>query len=117
MLTNSEFPVVKLTPKSRNVLLDEERLIMKIAKEQQKETKSVKQKMTVNNDLFSKLKHLRFKLAQEQKVPAFVIFSDAALIDMCSKMPANDAEFLEVSGVGKMKLERYGEEFLAVINN
>lgn len=36
---------------------------------------------------------------------------------MCGKMPANDAEFLKVSGVGKMKLEAYGKKFLEVINN
>ena len=73
--------------------------------------------MAVDSDLFSKLKELRFKLAAEKKVPAYIIFSDAALADMCSKMPSNDAEFLEVSGVGKVKLEAYGEKFLEVINN
>jgi ATP-dependent DNA helicase RecQ len=116
-LTNSEFPVVKLTPKSRNMLLNGEILIMKIAKEEQRETKPAKQKAAVNNDLYNKLRELRYKLAQEKKVPAFVIFSDATLMDMCSKMPANDFEFLEVSGVGKMKLKEYGKQFLEAINN
>ncbi len=117
MLTNSEFPVVKLTPRSRDVIFDGEKLTMKIAKEQRVETKAAKQKAAVNNDLFKKLKELRFKLAQEKKVPAFVIFSDATLVDMCSRMPTNDAGFLEVSGVGKIKLEAYGEEFMRVIKN
>ncbi len=117
LLTNSEFPVVKLTPKSKNVLLNGQNLIMKVAKEQQAEIKIVKQKAAVNNELMKKLKELRFKLAQEKKVPAFVIFSDATLVDMCCKMPANDTEFLEVSGVGKMKLQAYGQEFLEVINS
>ncbi len=90
---------------------------MKIAKEQKIAIKPVKQGAAVNNDLFNKLRELRFKLAAGQKVPAYIIFSDAALVDMCDKMPANDAEFLKVSGVGKMKLEAYGEKFLEVINN
>lgn len=117
MLTNSEFPVVKLTPKSRKLLQNGEKLMMKIAKEEQIAIKPVKQGVTVDNDLFNKLRELRFKLAAEQKVPAYIIFSDAALVDMCGKMPANDVEFLKVSGVGKMKLEAYGEKFLEVINN
>lgn len=116
-LTNSEFPVVKLTPKSRNMLLDGEKLSMKIAKEEQREIKPAKQKAAVNNDLFNKLRELRYSLAQEKKVPAFVVFSDATLMDMCSKMPANDIELLEVSGVGKIKLEEYGKKFLKAINN
>jgi ATP-dependent DNA helicase RecQ len=135
MLTNSEFPVARLTVKSRSVLLEGETLIMKIAKEKEKarrkeignekEIKKVrdkaidpaKQKATINIDLFNKLKDLRFKFAEIQKVPAFVIFSDATLIDMCGKLPSNEDEFLEVSGVGKMKLEKYGQAFLDIINS
>ncbi len=117
LLTNSEFPVVKLTPKSEDVMLNGEKLIMKIAKEQKSEKKSAKQKSAVNNELLKKLKELRFKLAMKKRVPAFVVFSDATLVDMCSRMPSNETEFLEVSGVGKVKLEAYGKEFLKVINS
>ncbi|MHB8277655.1 MAG: DNA helicase RecQ [Candidatus Humimicrobiaceae bacterium] len=117
MLTNSEFTVVKLTTKSKELLQNGEKLMMKIAKEEQIAIKPVKQGVAVDNDLFNKLRELRFKLAAEQKVPAYIIFSDATLVDMCGKMPANDAEFLTVSGVGKMKLEAYGKNFLEVINN
>ena len=118
MLTNSEFPVVKLTPKARELLQNGEVLMMKIAKDIKAEVKTAKKgKAAVDSDLFNKLRELRFKLAAEKKVPAYIIFSDAALADMCSKMPSNDAEFLEVSGVGKVKLEAYGDKFLEVINN
>jgi ATP-dependent DNA helicase RecQ len=61
-------------------------------------------------------KALRYKLAGEKKVPAYIIFSDATLVDMCKKMPANEDEFLEVSGVGRVKLDAYGKLFLEVIN-
>lgn len=74
MLTNSEFPVVKLTTKSRELLQIGEKLMMKIAKEEQIAIKPVKQGVAVNNDLFNKLRELRFKLAAEQKVPAYIIF-------------------------------------------
>ena len=58
---------------------------------------------------------LREKLAGEQDIPAYLVFTNAALEDMCRRRPATPEEFLEVSGVGKRKLERYGEEFLRMI--
>lgn len=114
-LTNTEFPQVKLTEKSRNVMFDGDKLMMKALKEQQPARSKTENKISVNNALLAKLKELRFKLAQQKHVPAFVIFSDATLVDMCSKMPANAEEFLQVSGVGKVKLEAYGNEFLELI--
>ncbi|HEY3494324.1 MAG TPA: ATP-dependent DNA helicase RecQ [Polyangiaceae bacterium] len=66
-------------------------------------------------ELFDELKKLRSKLAQERRVPAYVVFSDATLIEMAARRPASEAELLTVSGVGTTKLERYGEVFLGVI--
>ena len=65
--------------------------------------------------LLGHLKAERLKLAREMGLPAYVIFTDAALVDMCRVMPGDMDEFLTVSGVGKKKAERYGERFLAVI--
>ena len=70
---------------------------------------------TISEELFARLKELRIELAREEKVPAFVIFSDAALVDMCQKLPHTTEEMLEVSGVGRVKLERYGERFLQLL--
>jgi len=50
-------------------------------------------------------------------VPAYVVFSDASLRDMCQKMPLSDKEFLDVSGVGQAKLNKYGDAFMQVIRN
>ena len=69
----------------------------------------------VSEDLLAKLKELRLKLAREEGVPAFVVFSDATLVDMCSKHPRSDEEMLSVSGVGRVKLERYGRRFLELL--
>lgn len=69
----------------------------------------------VNQELLDALKVVRLMFAKKRGVPAFVIFSDATLNDMCRKMPVTDEEFLSVSGVGANKLEKYGEEFLRVI--
>jgi ATP-dependent DNA helicase RecQ len=65
--------------------------------------------------LFDELKKLRGRLAQDRHVPAYVVFSDATLIEMAARRPRSEAEFLTVSGVGTTKLERYGEVFLATI--
>ena len=66
-------------------------------------------------ELYERLAALRTELAREQDVPAYIIFSNAALVDMCAKRPRTIEEFLGVSGVGAKKAERYGEAFLAEI--
>ena len=65
--------------------------------------------------LFERLRALRRRLADEKKVPAFVVFSDKALLDMAARRPQNREEFLDVHGVGQRKLEEYGDAFLAEI--
>lgn len=65
-----------------------------------------------NPALFERLRVLRRKLADERKVPAFVVFSDKTLQDMAGRRPQSRDEFLEVHGVGQRKLEEYGDAFL-----
>jgi ATP-dependent DNA helicase RecQ len=65
--------------------------------------------------VFEKLRELRKEIATRESVPAFVIFGDAALVAMAQEMPTNKKEFGEISGVGKLKLEKYAEEFLGVL--
>ena len=65
--------------------------------------------------LFEKLKELRFELASKAGVPAYIVFTNATIIDMCEKLPGNEAELLDVSGVGRTKAERYGKAFLELI--
>jgi ATP-dependent DNA helicase RecQ len=66
-------------------------------------------------DLFEALRGLRKRLADERRVPAYVVFSDATLREMASTRPANEHEFLAVNGVGARKLDTYGDDFLGVI--
>ncbi|MDE7218401.1 MAG: RecQ family ATP-dependent DNA helicase, partial [Oscillospiraceae bacterium] len=65
--------------------------------------------------LLSALKAARTLLARREGVPPYIIFSNAALADMAAKAPRTMEEFLDVSGVGQIKAQRYGAEFLAVI--
>src|SRR5690606_14627338 len=66
-------------------------------------------------DLFERLKLLRRSLADERGVPAYVIFSDATLLEMAAHRPLSEGQLLAISGVGPTKLERYGAAFLAVL--
>ncbi|MEX0920208.1 MAG: RecQ family ATP-dependent DNA helicase [Candidatus Pacearchaeota archaeon] len=67
--------------------------------------------------LFIKLKILRRKIADERKVPPYIIFSDVSLQEMAFCLPKNSEEFLEIKGVGQQKLEDFGGLFLKEIRN
>ena len=69
------------------------------------------------HDLFSALRKLRNELAEEKKLPSYIIFNDKSLHDMCNLLPRNEDEFLMVHGVGQSKLEYYGDAFLKVIRD
>lgn len=116
-----EYPVLKVSATSYGVLKGKSLLSMKIPKEQKKELKPAVKYADINavidKDLLDELKQLRRKLTIEKNVPAYNIFSDATLTDMCKKLPLTPEEFLTVSGVGKTKLAQYGEIFLDTINN
>ena len=58
---------------------------------------------------------MRIRLARQENVPLYVIFSNATLADMAVKAPRTIDELLEVSGVGLVKAERYGRDFLQAI--
>lgn len=66
--------------------------------------------------LFQRLRALRKQLADEYHVLPYMVFSDATLRAMVRRRPANVEELLEVSGVGRAKLQRYGDAFLEEIN-
>ena len=65
--------------------------------------------------LFETLREIRKQLAEEQGVPPYVIFGDVALVQMSSDRPSTEEEFLEINGVGQVKLERHGTIFLEAI--
>ena len=70
-----------------------------------------------DEEVFSALRSWRSQVAREEKVPAYVIFSDATLQSMSEELPADEAEMLSISGVGPSKLERYGAQVLEVIRS
>nr|WP_269473134.1 DNA helicase RecQ [Pseudoalteromonas sp. A25] len=74
-------------------------------------------KFNYDKRLFAKLRSLRKQLADEDDVPPYVVFNDKTLAEMAQRMPTNDSEFLQVSGVGFTKLSKYGAPFMQLIRN
>ena len=112
---NDEFGVIETNNKSMQIIKEMPRLSL-VVRERRKKTKN-KSETQGNSSLFEQLKALRTSKALEAGVPAYVIFSDATLRDMASKMPITDEEFLSVSGVGNTKLKKYGKDFMDCIKD
>ncbi|OHO65893.1 ATP-dependent DNA helicase [Corynebacterium sp. HMSC036D02] len=68
-----------------------------------------------DEDVFNALRAWRASVAKDSQVPAYVVFSDATLQAISEALPTNEAELLDISGVGPSKLERYGAEVLQII--
>jgi ATP-dependent DNA helicase RecQ len=112
------YSVLKLTPRARDLLRGETTLELARPRIREKARK----RPTAAGDLdgrdlalFEALRELRKRLAAEQGVPPYVIFGDAALVEMSRLRPSSDEEFLAVNGVGQVKLQRHGQAFLAAI--
>jgi ATP-dependent DNA helicase RecQ len=123
-LEGEEYPVVKTGRRWQEIITDNKPLSMMLAKEKPAQGRQERQSElpavfleTLETDevLMTKLKELRKTLAREAAVPAYIIFSDASLRDMCLKKPVNLSGFGAVNGVGEIKLTRYGETFTALI--
>ena len=70
----------------------------------------------VHGELFERLRRLRKVIADQRNVPAYVVFSDATLLEIAARKPRTAPELLEISGVGPKKLATYGAEFLALLS-
>ena len=120
--SGGEYPVLRLGPCAQEIL-DGAPVRLRVRDEAPQEEAPRRRRdaqrapggEAVDEALLAELKALRNRLAAEAHVPAYVVFSDATLRDMCAKRPATPEEFLEVSGVGEYKLRRYGREFLRVL--
>jgi ATP-dependent DNA helicase RecQ len=124
--SDSEYPTLYLTNRGKKFLNNREKIILP-SPQFEKEPKGSGQE-TLNRQgkkgaleydmgLFEQLRVLRKKLADEKGVPPFVIFSDVALQEMACYFPQNSESFLQISGVGAMKLEQYGEKFMPIIRD
>lgn len=103
------FPTLKVTGKGKEVLVGSRNV-------SRKEVVQVQQ-IRKDDPLFEELRVTRRELAEQEKVPPFVIFSDQTLQDMCLKLPEEKASMLAVRGVGEHKYDRFGEIFISAIKS
>lgn len=122
-VTGTTYPVLALTERSRGILQDDEPVFIMVPKEKPSAKTSARRapgeieaETKPDQDLFARLKALRSSIAREEHVPAYMVFTDATLTDMCRKKPQNQTQLLTVSGVGTQKAQRYGQRFLHEIN-
>ena len=99
-----QLPTIFVSEKGKDVLMGKINVMRKKA--------IAVQKIQDDHPLFEELRILRKQLAEQENVPPFVIFSDKTLKEMCDVMPTTEQAFLSVSGVGQMKLEKYGDVFI-----
>ena len=124
---------LKVTSAGVKVLYGQEKAMMVVIKREEKEAKtSAKKKGTAekalfnipaslslgeeSTDLFEELRILRKRLADQQAIPAYIVLSDKTLHLLASQRPTTLEEFGRVNGIGEYKKEKYGKEFVEVIN-
>ncbi len=108
---DGQFPSLYLTEKAIRVLKSE---LIVMRKEAKQATRVI---LDVDETLFESLRERRRELAVRDKVPPYIIFSDETLREMCQFLPQNEADMLKIKGVGAVKMEKYGFEFLTLLQN
>lgn len=123
----SNFNTLQLTENARSILKGEVKLTLaKPRLEIVKKSRLNRYARAINSTtilsyeerlLFNNLRRLRKEIADMEDIPPYIVFSDATLIEMVQTMPESKTQLINVSGVGKIKLEKYGNLFLDEIND
>ena len=113
---------LKVTSFGKRILFDGQKLMLssyveQSSKKEVSKSKTKSKKGTSDEQLFERLRTLRLQMAKKEKVPAYIVFSDATLKDMVDKKPTLSTELTSVSGVGHQKMIKYGEEFAKCIKD
>ena len=116
-----KYGALQLAPRARQVVSGAETFALrriealKPARSQKPARPGTPEVADADRDLLAALKTLRLTLAQERKVPAFVILHDATLNEIAHKRPATLDQMASINGIGPRKLEQFGQPFLEVV--
>ena len=124
--TQDGYPVLKLNPESWTILRKEREFWVTIPQDFKRERQGQSRTWDTEEDetsdrriqaeaLFDRLRHLRKQIADQERIAPYMVFADSSLRQMAQKQPSTLAEFSKISGVGDVKLERYGDRFTQVI--
>ena len=117
--TEGTYPVIALTEKSGDVLSGKTKVeLRKVTIKEEKKPKLVTDiSLPYVQELFDELRHVRTVFAKTENVPPYVVFSDATLVEMATYLPQMEWEMRKISGVGDLKMQKYGAVFLSCIRD
>lgn len=111
----NEYKSLQITPNGMEILkgnkkieIEKSLLCVNEVIEQDEEPQSI------NDEIFEAFRTLRKTISQETEVPAYIVFDDKTLRQISQTLPSNEKEFLQINGVGEIKLQKYGKEFLSL---
>jgi ATP-dependent DNA helicase RecQ len=115
--TDDEYPKLKLTSKSEDVLRGRTtvQLVKNKVVEEPKRTYQTPAEINYEKELFESLRELRKIIADSEGVPSYIILGDSTLVELAAYLPQNSDELRKISGFGDVKLRRYGDEFLKAV--
>ncbi len=119
---HAAFGALKLTAAARPLLRGESRVQMRKVAERPKARPRPKRIVPVPDAVLpdlqrlARLKAWRLEEARRQEVPAYVILHDATLAEIARRCPTAPSELADIPGIGKVKLQRYGEALVALAN-
>ena len=120
-IVRGEHKVLRLTQKGVEILKTRQKLFIDKDRYTPQQIKSIhaeyetQQMEEYDIALFEELRSLRADVAKRNNIPAYIVFNDKTLKEMSIKHPKTKEEMLAVNGVGEVKFERYGKEFLALL--
>lgn len=108
-VSNGQFPTIYMTEQGKEVLIGKRKVLRRSAP-------NVKA-ISDEDPLFEHLRNLRKEISANEGVPPYVVFSDKTLKELSAKRPITSEDFLDISGVGANKLEKYGDAFMDAIKH
>ncbi|SHI49801.1 ATP-dependent DNA helicase RecQ [Mesonia phycicola] len=110
---------LQLTEVAKKVLFENQKVLLTkptaLKEKRESIAKSSSKKIKTKETLFENLRKLRYTIAKEEDIPAYLVFNDATLKEIERERPLTDEDFMNISGVGQRKLEVYGDLFMAEI--
>ena len=116
--TEGNYPVLILTEKSRNILFGDQPLMIRnftTHRNRKKNERSTLVSADLGNELYELLRAKRNELAAKENVPPYVILDNKTLKEIAVEQPCTEEAFLQVRGIGRIKMERYASLFLPIV--
>ncbi|MCL4127642.1 UNVERIFIED_CONTAM: hypothetical protein GTU68_052951 [Idotea baltica] len=114
-LDRGEYPILKLAPKSKDVIYGQLRVEL-IKEESLRDAQQSYEETNSNKELLTLLKVKRTEIAKNKNIPPYLVFSDATLLELSTYLPISKEHLERISGFGEVKIQAYGEPFLSVIS-